>query len=152
MSPAKFSKFLLVKLPIAWLAGVRLQQISDTEATTTVKLHRMSQNPFRSIFWAVQGMAAELSTGVQLFRYMEQSGRQYSMLVTEQQAFFSKKAVGRCEFTCTDGELLRQAMEEAFESKTPQSIRVSSVGTDESGDRVSEFFFTWSIKARDKQK
>lgn len=148
MTSKKFSFFLLTNLPIAWIAGVRLKHLDRSGSTTSIKLHKMSQNPFKSIFWAVQGMAAELSTGVQLFDEMEKSGRRFSVLVTHQEAFFTKKAVGKCTFTCDEGEKLREAMQRAYDSDVPQSIRVSSIGIDEGGNQISEFFFTWSIKAK----
>ena len=34
------------------------------KAIVTVRHKWFNQNPFKSMFWAVQGMAAELSTGI----------------------------------------------------------------------------------------
>ncbi|HEA31083.1 MAG TPA: thioesterase, partial [Leeuwenhoekiella sp.] len=54
----------MFKLPSAWICGVRVQTIGRNTCTTTVRHRWINQNPFKSMFWAVQGMAAELSTGV----------------------------------------------------------------------------------------
>ena len=62
LTPSKINMFTFMKLPSAWWCGVRLQYIDEKKATTTVKHKWINQNPFKSMFWAVQGMAAELST------------------------------------------------------------------------------------------
>lgn len=43
------------------------------------------------MFWAVQGMAAELTTGVLIMREIKQSGERISMLVAHNKASFTKK-------------------------------------------------------------
>ena len=61
--PKGFNTFLMMKLPSAYLCGVRLKSVNNETCVTTVKYKWINQNPFNSMFWAVQGMAAELSTG-----------------------------------------------------------------------------------------
>ena len=56
------------------------------------------------MFWAVQGMAAEFPTGILLTDQIRKSGRNISMLVLNNKANFSKKATGRINFTCDQGE------------------------------------------------
>ncbi len=59
----KINTFLFFKLPSAWWSGVRLRSLDYEKAVVSVTHRWINQNPFRSMFWAVQGMAAELSTG-----------------------------------------------------------------------------------------
>ena len=54
-------------------------------------LRWINQNPFRSLFWAVQGMAAELTTGALLMREIEEQKKPVSMLVIGTKASFQKK-------------------------------------------------------------
>ncbi|MEX0313178.1 MAG: thioesterase, partial [Allomuricauda sp.] len=81
LSPSKFNTFTFFKLPAAWWCGVRLTYIDEQKAVTSVKHRWFNQNPFRSMFWAVQGMAAELSTGAMVIRQIQKSGKNISMLV-----------------------------------------------------------------------
>ena len=60
--------FLALKLPSAYFSGVRVKSISDNEAIATVKHQWINQNPFKSLYWATQGMASELSTGILLMK------------------------------------------------------------------------------------
>ena len=144
----KFRLFLLYKLPIAFLAGLRLVKIDDSAAEIRVKHKWINQNPFRSMYFAVQAMAAEISTGLMVFRKIDQSGKSISMLVTNQEAIFTKKATGWNYFRCEDGNLISQAIDRAVETKEGQTVWVTSVAVDSTGDRVSVFKFQWSIKER----
>ena len=95
LTPSKINMFTFMNLPSAWWCGVRLKYIDDKKAMTTVKLKWMNQNPFKSMFWAVQGMAAELSTGALVMNEIQKSGKKVSMLVANNKATFTKSRVPR---------------------------------------------------------
>ncbi|MFN3640594.1 MAG: DUF4442 domain-containing protein, partial [Flavobacterium sp.] len=63
ISTTKLHAFLFIKLPSAFWCGVRVKRISEKECVVTVKHRWFNQNPFKSMYFAVQAMAAELSTG-----------------------------------------------------------------------------------------
>lgn len=148
MTNWKFNLLLMTKLPIAWLAGLSLYRYTDKECSIAVRLRFLNQNPFQSMFWAVQGMAAELSSGLMCMDKVRQSQHSISMLVVEQRAEFYKKAKGKIIFTCTQGETIQTAIEEAIRTRQGHTIHVVSEGLDESNDRVSRFEFVWSFKAK----
>ena len=60
-SPKKLNLFLVFNLPSAYLCGVRVQWIDQEKCHVGVRHKWINKNPFKSMFWAVQGMAAELS-------------------------------------------------------------------------------------------
>ncbi|EOU1352838.1 DUF4442 domain-containing protein [Pseudomonas aeruginosa] len=149
MNRLSFNAFILAKVPIAWIAGVKLRHLNDRDCQMEVKYGWLSQNPFKSIFWAVEGMAAEFSTGALCISKIRQSKRRIALLVVNLEASFSKKAVGRIVFHCDQGEDVDATIQKALASKEPQILRMRSVGIDEQGDLVAEFFFTWSFKVKD---
>ncbi|ETN96512.1 hypothetical protein P278_05900 [Zhouia amylolytica AD3] len=100
------------------------------------------------MFWAVQGMAAEMTTGVLVMNQIKENKKPISMLVLNMNANFSKKAVGRITFTCKDGKLVNTAIKEAIETGEGQTIWMKSIGVDENGDVVSTFNFEWTLKAK----
>ena len=63
-TPQKINFFTLFKLPSAYFCGIKVKSITEEKSMVTVKHRWINQNPFKSMFWAVQGMAAELSTGI----------------------------------------------------------------------------------------
>ena len=145
----KFNSFLFFKLPSAWWCGVRLTELAEDHAIASVRHRWVNQNPFKSMFWAVQGMAAELATGALVMQEIQKSGRPVSMLVLNNKADFQKKARGRISFRCEDGPQLKEALERALDSGEGHTVWMRSVGTNENGEVVSEFHFEWTLKVKD---
>ncbi|GGD27657.1 thioesterase [Hyunsoonleella pacifica] len=138
----------MFKLPSAYLCGVRVKYLDDEKCIIKVKHKWINQNPFKSMFWAVQGMAAELSTGALMIGKIQESGKKVSMLVTTNNATFTKKATGKITFTCNDGHLIDEALKKTIETGAGQTIWMKSVGVNEEGVEVSTFNFEWSVKVK----
>lgn len=147
----KITAFTFFKLPSVYWLGIRVTSISEKECTVKVKHRWISQNPFKSLFWAVQGMAAELSTGSLVMSKIEDSNLPISMLLLNNKANFSKKATGRISFTCQDGLNIKEAINKAIETKEGQTCWMTSIGVNENGDVVSTFEFEWTVKLREKK-
>ncbi|MEP3210530.1 MAG: DUF4442 domain-containing protein [Maribacter sp.] len=148
VSIGKINTFLFFKLPSAWWSGVRLKFMDDTKAIASVKHRWANQNPFNSMFWAVQGMAAELATGAMVSHQIRESGKKISMLVQNNTANFSKKATGRITFTCEDGHLIKDALAKTIETGEGQTIWMKSVGVNSDGVVVSTFKFEWTVRLK----
>ena len=144
----KYNLFTFTSLPAAFWAGVRVVQLDKKSCMTTVKLNWFTKNPFKSMFWAIQGMAAELATGLPVTLEIRNSKQSVSMLVLNNKANFSKKARGRIHFVCKDRAIAEAAVTKTIETKKPQTVWLTSVGTDEAGDVVSTFEFEWTLKAK----
>lgn len=148
ISPKKLNRFTIFKLPSAYFCGVRTKFIDASKCVVTVRHRWINQNPFNSMFWAVQGMAAEFSTGALMISKIQESGKRISMLVTSNKAVFTKKATGLITFTCTDGNLIDDALQKAIKTGEGQTIWMTSVGVNEAGVTVSTFNFEWSLKVK----
>lgn len=145
-----YNTYTFLKLPSAWWAGVRITRIEDKLIEVSVKYRWVNQNPFGSIFWAVQGMAAELSTAVFLMKTIKISKQPVSMLVLKNHAVFKKKAKGLVKFHCSQSDEAINAVNKAIESNEAVAVKLKSLGTDISGDIVSEFEFEWSLKKKSR--
>ena len=147
----KLNKYLMFKLPSAFLCGVRLKELDSNKAVVNVKYKWINQNPFNSMYFAVQSMAAELSTGAIVIKKIQESGEKISMLVTNHSGSFTKKAVGKISFICNDGILIDEALKRTIETGEGQTIQMKSLGIDAQGDQVSSYEFEWSIKVKSKK-
>ena len=147
-SPIQYNIYNFFKLPSVWWCGIRNKSVNEDSCLDSVKHRWINQNPFKSMFWAVQGMAAELSTGILLMNEISRSKKSFSMLVLNNKANFSKKAIGRISFSCDQGRQIRNSINLAISSKKPQTIWVNSSGIDSQGDTVSTFSFEWTLKLR----
>ncbi len=144
----KINLFLLYKLPSAFFCGVRVKEINETQCVVTVKHRWINQNPFNSLYFAVQAMAAELSTGALVMKYIKESGKNISMLVANNKSNFTKKATGQITFTCNDGHLIYEAIQKSIATREGQTFWMKSIGTNQKGEQVSEMDFEWSIKIK----
>jgi|TARA_B100000768_G_scaffold84610_1_gene80015 hypothetical protein len=147
-SPFQYNIYTFFKLPSVWWCGIRVKSVSEETCFIGVKHRWINQNPFKSMFWAVQGMAGELSTGLLLMNEIEISKRKFSMLVLNNKANFSKKATGKILFSCDQGSEIRESINLAVSSGEPQTIWLNSSGTDSVGDVVSKFSFQWTLKVK----
>lgn len=148
MSPSKINLFLLFKLPSAWFCGVRLKYIDRSKAVVRVKHRWINQNPFKSLYFAVQQMAAELSTGALVMQAIKRHDVPVSMLVIETQSQFHKKASGQINFECHFGQQVIEAVNRSIKENSPQVIDMPVNAYNSEGITVSEFSFKWSIKPK----
>ncbi|WP_297702776.1 DUF4442 domain-containing protein [uncultured Eudoraea sp.] len=148
LSPSKFNVFAFFKLPSAWWCGVRLRSCDEEKAVVSVRHKWFNQNPFKSMFWAVQGMAAELSTGIMVSSQIRERAESISMLVANNNANFSKKATGKITFTCKDGHKIKEALDQTIATGEGQTFWMKSIGINEDGLVVSIFNFEWTVKLR----
>ena len=148
MNAHTFEHLLRTQLPIAWIAGVRFKSYDGETFKTCVEHDFLNQNPFGSMFWAVQGMAAEFAGGCMIVDKIKATGKSISSLVIKSEGSFHKKAVGSIIFTCSEGKNIAIEIQKAIETGEARVFELTSVGIDESGHKVSEFVFTWSIKPR----
>lgn len=146
----KFRLFLFTKLPAAFFAGVRVRELDGNRCLVTVPYKWLSQNPFRSTYFACLSMAAEMSTGILAMAHLYKINPPVSMLVVKVESEYFKKAVGRTRFVCHDGELFQKAVEETIATTEARVVRAKSIGHNREGDVVAEFYITWSFKAKQR--
>ena len=147
-NPISFGFFLFTKLPAAFFAGLRIHYFYDRKCVVRIRYSWFSQNPFQSIYFAVEAMAAEMTCGMLAFAQVYQRVPKISMLVVGTQANFLKKATGTILFSCEDGLAIQAAINESIATGEGKIVICKSVGTNEKGEVVAEFNFTWSFKAK----
>lgn len=147
-TPSKLNAFMFFKLPSAFWGGVRVKSIEETTCKVTVKHRWFNQNPFNSMYFAVQAMAAEFTTGALVMLQIKKSGKNISMLVANNKSSFTKKATGRITFICNQGDLIKETIQKAIDSMEGQTVWLTSIGVNENGEQVSEMQFEWTIKVR----
>lgn len=146
--PVKFRLFLFTKLPAAYFAGVRVREVDENQCLVTVPYKWLSQNPFRSTYFACLSMAAEMSTGALAMAHLYKINPPVSMLVVKVESEYFKKATARTSFICEDGALFQKAIAEAIATGEPSIVKAKSIGRNKEGEVVAAFYITWSFKAK----
>ena len=147
-SPFKFRLFLLTRLPAAYIAGIRIRECNDDFCSVSVSYKWLTQNPFRSTYFACLSMAAEMSTGALAMANVYKRKPSTSMLITSVDSKYYKKAIGKTLFTCREGQAMKQTIDQAYATSTPQTIKVKSEGYNQQNELIAEFWFTWSFKVK----
>ena len=147
-NPYKFRMYLLVKLPAAFFSGIKIKECSREKCTTSVPYKWLTQNPFRSTYFASLAMAAEMSTGAIALSNIYKRKPSVASLVTKMKVEYFKKATAVTYFTCDEGNKISEAIDEAIASNIPRTVTVKSLGQNKAGETIAEFEFTWSFKAR----
>ena len=146
--PLKFRMFLLSRLPAAFFSGLRIREVDESKCVVSVPYKWFTQNPFRSTYFACLSMAAEMSTGALSMAHSYKLKPPVSMLVVKVESEYFKKATGRTSFICEDGMAIKETIEQAIETGEARIIRSKSIGKNNDGVIVAEFFITWSFKAK----
>lgn len=142
------SIFLFKNLPMAWLAGLRVKELSAEKCITSIPYKRLNKNPFRSTYFAVLSMGAEFSTAVSCSLAVTGRKPSVALIIVDLRATFLKKATDRVYFTCEDGMKAFEAVEKCTKSGEAETATLKSTGKMKDGTVVAEFEFTWSFKQR----
>jgi hypothetical protein len=144
----RFRLFLATKLPTAYFVGLRLHHIDENDCVIKVKHSWFNKNPFKSMYFAVEAMAAEMASGLLAFGYTYKHKPSISMLVVKMEIEFSKKATGVILFSCKQGKEIEEAIQVCKQNNVGQTITTTSIGLNEHKEEVAKFYITWSFKAK----
>lgn len=150
VNPWLLRGFMLAKLPLALIAGLRVRELTRERCVVTVPYGWRTTNPFRSTYFAALSMAAEMSTGAPGMMAVELAPQPVALLIVGLEASFEKKATALTAFTCEDGAKAFAAVEETLRTGEPAVARLETVGRMADGTVVARFAFTWSFKKRSK--
>jgi hypothetical protein len=144
----KFRLYLLKNLPAAYFSGLKVVHANAASCAVSIPFKWLTQNPFRSTYFASLSVAAELSTGVLGMAQVYKKKPVVSMLVTAIEGRFHKKATGVTVFECRDGEAFRLAVANVLAINGSQEVKAHSIGRNKKGETVAEFWITWSFKSK----
>jgi acyl-coenzyme A thioesterase PaaI-like protein len=145
----KFRSLMFFQIPLIWFSGIKVKEFNRDFCRIKLPFTRRTQNPFRSVYFAAQCMAAELSTGLPVMAETLETGKKCSMLVTDMKATFLKKADADIIFSCEPQEIIINAIQHALTNNEPTKFVLKSIGTMENGVVVAEFDFEWSLKVKE---
>lgn len=146
-----FRLFLLVKIPLGWASGMKVMALEADHATTTVAHRWLNQNPFKSMYFAVMAMAAELSTGALALMAIEGIKPGVASIIVGMDGEFLKRATTRVKFTCSQGDKVFQAVDKCMATGESETVKLRTEGKTADGTIVAVFHFTWSFKQRKKK-
>ncbi len=150
MNPFMFRFYLLLKVPLGLIAGMKLKYLDTQKCQATIPYRWITTNPFKSAYFAALAMAAELSNGALALLAVHKRNPSVAVIIVGMEAQFNKKATGLTTFTCEEGDKLFAAVDRAIQTGEAVTQKISTIGRAEDGSEVARFSFTWSFKSRSK--
>ena len=148
LSPFK-QKLLYAKyVPMGFISGIRLVHLDEEKSVAEVPFRWWNKNPFNSIYFAVQSMAAELSTAAHAMMALKGFDADIALTIVELKAEFVKKAQSKITFSCLDYDKYYKAIALLKQPGDTGTVTVKTVGRDVNDNEVATFYFTWSFKRR----
>jgi hypothetical protein len=148
LHPLKQRFFFWKKLPMALLGKVRQVVLTEEKSVAVVPFNRRNKNPFKSMYFAVQSMAAELSTAAAALLAMRKFSYPIALIIVKTEAHFYKKAKSKLTFICTDYSEYINGLETLTQPGDTVQVTAKAVGCDEDGNEVATFYFTWAFKRK----
>jgi hypothetical protein len=146
-----FKIVLLFQVPMDFIAGIRLRELNEDACKVTVPYRWRNKNPFKSTFWAILGMAAEMCTGALVTMYTYQLEPSIAIIVGDCTGEFMAKAKDLTTFICKDGRRIAATVKKAIKTGEPQEVLCKTIGYSKAGEEVARFTFTWKMKRRGEQ-
>jgi hypothetical protein len=148
LSPLGLRAYFVAKLPLAFMARLRVKELNAQRCAVTVPYGWRTTNPFKSTYFAAQAMAAELSTGALVMLAVQSAPAPVAMLIVSMGATFEKKATETLTFTCQGGDAAFAAVRRTLETGEGVPVELEAVGRLPDGTVAATFTFTWSVKKR----
>jgi len=100
------------------------------------------------MYFAVQSMAAELSTAAPVMLALKDFDIDVALIIVDLKVTFVKKAQSKTTFTCTEYRSIHNAIAQLKQAGDTTAIILKTTGRDADENEVATFYFTWSFKRR----
>jgi hypothetical protein len=125
------------------LTGMRIERMNEEECIVVLKDRWWIRNPFGSVFWAVMGMAAELSTGAMVYVY---AGKDIRFILVGMEGIFFKKVKGKSYYFCQAGREVLRMMKQIQDAGDTSDVTMPVQVKDSGGQLLAEFSFRWQLR------
>ena len=143
-----FKGFMAAKMPLGLAAGLRVGDLDAAKCTIVLPGGWRTQNPFGSTYWAAQGMAAELASGLHPFVYAQGATVPVRMILARCAGEFVRMCKTDARFEFHQGELIENAIRSTLSSGENVDCVTEVLGYDAGNELVSRWSFTWAFRAK----
>jgi acyl-coenzyme A thioesterase PaaI-like protein len=143
--------FTFMKIPLLYYVRPVIEELDDEKCVVRIPLRRRTRNHLNAMYFGVLAAGADCAGGFMAMRLIQKDGGRVSLLFKDFKADFLKRAEGDVLFTCSGGEAIRRAVEEAMRTSERMNHPVHVTATVPSrfgSEPVAEFELTLSLKKR----
>jgi acyl-coenzyme A thioesterase PaaI-like protein len=140
----------LFKIPLIGYVNPKLIEINDEIVKVKIRLRRRTKNHLNSMYFGSLAVGADIAGGIHVFYYSEIMGEKISFSFKGMKAEFLKRAESDVIFESTQGNLLKEGIEESIKSgeRVNKTIFVNAI--DSKNEIVATFEMIASLKVLSK--
>lgn len=145
-----FHPAVAIRMPLLALSRARLVELNLNEATSFLPFALTNRNPFGSMYFAAQLMAAELACGGLVLLHNENHEQNFSPIVKHIDVEFMRAGFGDITYHCSQGVKAARMLERALRTGDRVEEVFEIEGTTKADGVITRVAITWS--ARHKKK
>lgn len=107
-----------LKIPLIGFLKPKLLVLDDENVIVKIKLSRRSKNHLNSMYFGALSVGADLAAGIHAFYFSKKINKNVSFAFKSVEGQFLKRADSDAFFKMSDGKVVEQIVNEAFESQT----------------------------------
>ncbi|MNU88540.1 hypothetical protein D3C71_783520 [compost metagenome] len=138
----------IFKIPMIGYVKPRLIQITDHDVLVRIKLRRRTKNHLKSMYFGALAVGADVTAGLHAFYFCDELNVRPSFAFKGMKAEFVKRAETDVEFSCTEGQIIREQVLKAIQTNERQNHWVKVTAKDLNGDIVALFEMEISVKIK----
>ena len=136
------------KIPMMAFVRPKLLVLDENSSQVKIKLKRRTKNHLKSMYFGGLAVGADIAAGLHAFYFAEESGVKVSFAFKAVKVEFLKRAMTDVYFNSDEGQVVKQAFNEAMKSKERVNkwIKVEAKNTE--GEVVAVFDMEISVKVK----
>jgi len=138
----------MFKIPMIAFVRPKLMLLDENKSQVRIKLKRRTKNHLKSMYFGSLAVGADIAAGLHAFYFAEESGVKVSFAFKAVKAEFLKRATSDVYFNSDEGQLVKNAFDEAMSTKERVNkwIKVEAKNTD--NEIVAIFEMEISVKVK----
>lgn len=140
-----------LKVPMLWFIAPSIVELDDVKCIVKVPFKKRNRNHLNSMYFGVLCAGADIAGGIAAMSYIEQSGKEVSLIFKDFNADFLKRAEGDCYFINKQGKEVKEFVEKviASEERMYMPLYIEAIVPSKIGDEVvAKFTLGLSLKLK----
>ena len=145
--------FGLSKVPLIFYCRPSVVELTEKITVIKIPFKRRNKNHLKSMYFGALSVGADVAGGVLAMHLIRKSGHNISLVFKDFRADFLKRPEGDTYFTCSDGVVVIDLIDEAVKTgeRVNMPLKITATVPELSGDEpVAEFVLTLSLKDKVK--
>ncbi|MDD1779775.1 DUF4442 domain-containing protein [Enterovibrio sp. ZSDZ35] len=141
--------FGFFKVPLIWYCRPKILVLDEEQVQVRIPLKRKTKNHLNSMYFGTLAIGADVAGGFMAMSKAEARGRKISLAFKSVKGDFLKRPEADVLFTCTDGKLIDQMLDETLSTgeRVNQAVRIVATCPSINLDQpMAVFDLTLSVK------